>query len=86
MTQSNDANPRGKYGNPSEILNDNSLDHDTKLELLQSWQSDVDHMLESESEGMGAEDPMSAERESSLAEEAQQVSKALETLLDKAEH
>lgn len=41
-------------------------------------------MLESESEGMGAEDPMSAEHESGLADEARQLSKAIETLEDEA--
>lgn len=84
MNQINDPNPRGKYQHPSNILSDNSLDHDSKLELLRSWQSDVNHMLESESEGMGAEDPMSAEHESGLADEARQLSKAIETLEDEA--
>ena len=86
MTQSKTANPRAKYKTPANIVSDNDLDHDTKLELLESWKSDVDHMLDSESEGMSAEDPISAEREAKLANEALLVSKAIDALRDKAKH
>ena len=83
MNNSKTADPRRKYQIPANILSDNDLDHDTKLQLLESWQTDINHMLESESEGMSAEDPISAEREAKLANEALLISKAIETLRDK---
>lgn len=84
MTNPKTADPRKEYQTPANILSDENLDHDTKLELLESWQSDINHMLNSESEGMSSEDPISAEREAKLADEALLVSKAIETLHDKA--
>ncbi|HEY9091842.1 hypothetical protein [Parasphingorhabdus sp.] len=74
-------NPRKKYQTPANIVSDKGLDHDTKLELLESWQSDLQHMMDSE---WSKDDTTSDKREESLADEMLLVSKAIETLRDKA--
>jgi hypothetical protein len=53
-----------------------------KRALLKEWQLEVDNRLVAEQEGMSASDPMRAEREARLADEAARVSKALRSLAD----
>lgn len=70
-------NPRRHYRSPEELCEDVALDLATREELLREWKQDVQRMLESESEGMSASDPISAERESRLAAEMRRVMDAL---------
>lgn len=73
-------NPRRHYKSPEDLVDDVNLDLATRQELLREWAHDVDRLLESESEGMSASDPISAERESKLANEARRVNEALATI------
>jgi len=73
--------PRRHYASPEDLLEDINLDLKTREELLREWRAELDHRLESESEGMSASDPMSAEKESRLANEHRRVSAALETIV-----
>ncbi|MCC6828878.1 MAG: hypothetical protein IT550_11705 [Novosphingobium sp.] len=83
---SNDADaakapdPRRHYASPEDLREDINLDVATREELLREWQSDLDQRLSAESEGMSASDPISAEKESRLANEHRRVSKALEEM------
>lgn len=69
--------PRRHYRSPEELVEDVNLDLAQREELLREWKHDIDRMLESESEGMSASDPISAERESRLAAEHRRVNEAL---------
>jgi hypothetical protein len=73
-------NPRRHYASPEDLREDINLDLATREDLLLEWRTDLDRRLESESEGMSASDPMSAEKESSLANEHKRVSNALEAV------
>ncbi|MDE2405930.1 MAG: hypothetical protein KGM17_14770 [Sphingomonadales bacterium] len=70
-------NPRRHYKSPEDLVDDVHLDLATREELLREWKHDVDRLLESEAEGMSASDPISADRESKLANEARRVNEAL---------
>lgn len=70
--------PRRHYASPEDLREDIDLDITTREELLREWQSDLDQRLAAEAEGMSASDPISAEKESRLANEHRRVSKALE--------
>lgn len=76
-------NPRKEYQTPANIVSDERLDHETKMELLESWKADLQSMKDANSEG-SEEDPDSAKREESLSDEMLLVNKAIETLQDKA--
>lgn len=69
--------PRRHYKSPEHLLEDVNLDLAHREELLRDWKGDIDRRLESESEGMSASDPISAERESKLANEAKRINEAL---------
>lgn len=47
------ADPAAYYARPRDILADASLTLSEKIQLLEEWQSDLTHVLESEAEGMG---------------------------------
>lgn len=42
----------GKYETPSELLADESLDTDEKIELLESWRDDKEAYMRASDEGM----------------------------------
>ncbi len=71
-------NPRRHYDSPEDLLDDISLSLGERENLLREWKQDLDRRLESESEGMSASDPMSADKESRLAGETRRVTTALE--------
>lgn len=71
-------NPRRHYDSPEDLLDDISLSLEERENLLREWKQDLDRRLESESEGMSASDPISADKESRLAGEARRVTTALE--------
>jgi len=73
--------PRRHYKSPEDLREDISLGLARREELLRQWKLDVDRELEAESEGMSAADPISAERESSLAGEERRVTKALQSVI-----
>ncbi|MBU6269090.1 MAG: hypothetical protein KGN34_16200 [Sphingomonadales bacterium] len=73
-------NPRRHYKSPEDLVDDVHLDLATREDLLREWSHEVDRLLESESEGMSASDPISADRESKLANEARRVNAALATV------
>lgn len=73
--------PRRHYSSPEDLRDDINLDLPAREELLREWQADLDRRLEAESEGMSASDPMSADKESRLANEYKRVSTALETIV-----
>lgn len=74
--------PRRHYQSPEDLQEDINLDLKTREELLREWRADLDRRLESEAEGMSASDPMSAEKESRLANEHRRVSAALEAIVE----
>lgn len=73
--------PRRDYASPEALREDVGLDLATRESLLREWQADLDRRLEAEAEGMSASDPMSAEKESRLANEHRQVASALEAIV-----
>lgn len=73
--------PRRHYASPEDLREDINLDLAAREELLREWRADLDRRLESEAEGMSASDPMSAEKESRLANEHKRVSTALEAIV-----
>ena len=46
----------GKYDVPEEILNDNALDRDRKIELLKAWRDDKKAYMRASDEGMEGTD------------------------------
>ena len=68
------------YDKPADILSDDALDKEQKRELLESWKTDIDSRLYAESEGMSKSEPISADKEASLAEEEQLLNQAIEML------
>lgn len=45
--------PSEVYDSPEDVLRDDSLDNDQKLEILMHWQSEAIELQDSEGEGMG---------------------------------
>jgi DNA-directed RNA polymerase specialized sigma24 family protein/CheY-like chemotaxis protein len=76
-------NPRKHFDTPEALLADPALADSQKKELLTQWDSEVDARLNAESEGMSASDPISAQREARLADEAGHVKTALTEALGK---
>ena len=76
-------NPRKEYQTPANIVSDEKLDHETKMELLERWKADLQSMKDANAEG-SEENPDSAKREGNLSDEMLLVNKAIETLQDKA--
>jgi CheY-like chemotaxis protein len=76
-------NPRKHFDTPEALLADPALAESQKTELLTQWDSEVDARLNAESEGMSASDPISANREARLADEANHVKTALTEALGK---
>ena len=72
--------PRRHYASPEDLREDIDLDIAQREDLLREWKSDLDQRLSAEAEGMSASDPISAEKESRLANEHRRVSKALEEI------
>ena len=72
--------PRRHYKSPEDLVEDVHLELSHREDLLREWKHDVDRLLESEFEGMSASDPISADRESKLANEARRVNEALAKL------
>lgn len=73
--------PRRHYRSPEELREDIELDLAAREELLRQWQTDLDRQLDAEAEGMSASDPISADKESRLANEHRRVTLALEELV-----
>lgn len=69
--------PRQTYQTPANVVTDDNLSRQQKLDILHYWKEDVEARLRAESEGMGQSEPMSARQESTLAEEQQLVSQAI---------
>lgn len=46
----------GKYDVPEEILNDDTLDRDRKIELLKAWRDDKKAYMRASDEGMEGTD------------------------------
>lgn len=63
-----------------DVLNDQSLSKAEKIVILQYWKQEIELRLSAEAEGMGRYTPISAEKESTLAEEERAVGKALAEL------
>jgi CheY-like chemotaxis protein len=78
-------NPRKHFDSPKDLLADPTLNDDEKQALLTEWDSELDGRLNAESEDMSASDPISAKRESTLANEARKVKSALTSVLEKKE-
>ena len=76
-------NPRKQFDTPAALLADPHLNDVEKQALLTDWDADMDGRLNAESEGMSASDPMSANRESRLADEAGRVKSALASIVGK---
>ena len=76
-------NPRRNYETPAALLADPNLSNEEKEALLTEWSSELDLRLNAESEGMSASDPISANREGRLAEEAKTVTSALAQIVEK---
>ena len=73
-------NPRETYKTPANILTDETLNHEQKVKLLESWKNDVDSRLSAQAEGMGQAEPISAENEADLADEERLLDEALREL------
>lgn len=69
--------PRKHFDTPADLLADPGLADAEKQALLTDWDADLDGRLNAESEGMSASDPISANREARLADEAGKVKDAL---------
>jgi hypothetical protein len=77
VMQAASANPQRHFDSPEALLADPHLTDGEKQSLLAGWSSDINARLEAEAEGMGATDPLTAQREGRLANEAQKVQTAL---------
>jgi hypothetical protein len=75
--------PREQFETPEALLADARLSDDEKKELLTEWDSEMDARLNAEAEGMSVSDPMSAIKESRLADEAGHVKTALTEITEK---
>ena len=76
-------NPRKHFDTPQALLADPELADDEKQVLLAEWDSEIDGRLNAESEGMGVSDPLTAQKEARLAEEAGQAKTALTAIAEK---
>ncbi|MEW4467654.1 hypothetical protein AB1K62_07475 [Parasphingorhabdus sp. JC815] len=45
----------GKYESPSELMSDNSLSDDEKIEMLEEWRNDKEALMRASDEGMQGE-------------------------------
>ena len=77
--------PRRHYASPEDLSADIELDLAEREELLRQWKQDLDQRLEAESEGMSAQDPMSQDKESLLANEVRRVSALLTEIVEERE-
>ncbi len=77
--------PRRHYDSPEDLRDDINLGLAEREELLRQWKQDIDRRLESEAEGMSAQDPMSQDKESRLASEERRVSALLADIVDERE-
>lgn len=68
------------YDCPADIMADSGLDDDDKRKLLEDWKVDLDSRLYAEAEGMSSSEPISANKEASLADLEQLVNETLEKL------
>ncbi|QTD55060.1 hypothetical protein [Parasphingorhabdus cellanae] len=69
--------PRHTYQTPANVLTDEHLSTEQKRDILRYWKEDVEARLRAEGEGMGQSEPISADKESTLAEEQQLINQAL---------
>ncbi|MEO5598826.1 MAG: response regulator [Novosphingobium sp.] len=76
-------NPRKHYDSPEQLLADPDLTDEEKQSQLVDWKYEMDRRLESESEGMSAQDAISARKEGRLADEASQTQSAVTEIADK---
>ncbi|MEP7221892.1 MAG: response regulator [Novosphingobium sp.] len=76
-------NPRKHYDSPDQLLADPDLSDEEKKIQLADWQYEMTRRLESESEGMSAQDAISARKEGRLADEASQVKTAASEMADR---
>ncbi len=84
--QAKAPDPRRHYDSPEDLREDVALDLATREELLREWKQEIDRQLESEAEGMGVSDPLSAERESKLSGESRRVTTALAEVVEQRGH
>tara|TARA_R110002051_G_scaffold23549_2_gene59324 strand:+ start:280 stop:486 length:207 start_codon:yes stop_codon:yes gene_type:complete len=61
----------GKYQSPTDLLRDDSLSRDRKIEMLESWRDDKDAYMRASDEGMQGDDH---------AERLRKIEKALSAL------
>lgn len=73
-----DDHPRIIYQTPGNVLVDDTLTSGQKTSILEYWKTDLEAKLRAENEGMQAEPESSAQSLEKIAEEHQEVSKALE--------
>ena len=45
----------GKYKTPQELMSDDSLSHDEKVEMLEQWRDDKEQLMRAADEGMHGE-------------------------------
>lgn len=65
----------GKYDSPADVLHDESLSHQQKVEKLESWRDDKEAFMRATDEGMEGDD---------RADLLRQVEKALSSLQKKS--
>ncbi len=70
-------NPRKHFDSPEHLLDADGLSEPEKRALLEEWGKEADDCLNAESEGMSAADPISAQHEGRLADEASRAKNAL---------
>ena len=76
-------NPRKHFDTPEQLLDDPELSDPEKQALLTEWNSEMDGRLNAEAEGMSASDPISARKQTRLADEASHVKTALTNITEK---
>jgi len=72
--------PRETYQTPANVVSDNNLNRQQKIDILQYWKADVEARLRAQSEGMGGSNPISAEKEAGLADEERLANQAIADL------
>ncbi len=77
------GHPRETYQTPADVVSDNNLSRQQKIDILQYWKADVEARLRAQSEGMGGSNPISAEKEAGLADEESLANQAIADLKEK---
>ena len=69
--------PRETYQTPANVVSDDDLSSEQKIDILQYWKTDIDARLRAQGEGMGGSDRISAEQEAGLADEMRLLNQAI---------